>query len=104
MFMKIKPVFNYFLALLLFAVFSSIFAVRVGAQTERTFSGTITTLQFELVPNVSIEIETSGGVISVTSDAEGAFFTSSAARIAFRQIFRQKHRAANANFRRDRQS
>jgi outer membrane receptor protein involved in Fe transport len=45
----------------------------VYAQNTRTFSGTILTQQFELVPNVSIEIETSSGKLTATSDAEGAF-------------------------------
>ena len=47
--------------------------VSVFAQNTRTFSGTIITQQFELVPNVTVEIQTSDGVLSATSDAEGAF-------------------------------
>nr|MDQ3374693.1 hypothetical protein [Acidobacteriota bacterium] len=46
------------------------------AQTQketRTLSGTVLTQQFELVPNVSIEVETSGGKLNAVSDAEGAF-------------------------------
>jgi outer membrane receptor protein involved in Fe transport len=45
----------------------------VDAQNTRTFSGTILTQQFELVPNVSVEIETSSGKLTAMSDAEGAF-------------------------------
>ena len=56
-------------------VFASgiIFSADVAAQNTRTFSGTVVTQQFELIPNVSIEIETSGGKITATTDAEGAF-------------------------------
>lgn len=43
------------------------------AQNTRTFSGTILTQQFELVPNVTVEIETSKGKQTVVSDAEGNF-------------------------------
>lgn len=50
-----------------------IFAVGALAQNTRTFSGTVVTQQFELIPNVSIEIETSSGKITTTTDAEGAF-------------------------------
>ena len=45
----------------------------ISAQQTRTLSGTIVTQQFELVPNVSIEAETSSGKITATSDGEGAF-------------------------------
>ncbi|MEO6590222.1 MAG: TonB-dependent receptor [Pyrinomonadaceae bacterium] len=40
---------------------------------NRTFSGTVVTPQFELIPNVSIEIQTSNGKINATTDAVGAF-------------------------------
>ena len=49
------------------------FAVNILAQNTRTFSGTVLTQQFELIPNVSIEIETSSGKINATTDADGAF-------------------------------
>lgn len=49
------------------------FAVNVLAQNTRTFSGTVVTQQFELIPNVSIEIETSSGKINATTDADGEF-------------------------------
>ncbi|MDQ3061297.1 MAG: TonB-dependent receptor [Acidobacteriota bacterium] len=52
---------------------SLLFAESVFAQNTRTFSGTVITGQFELIPNVSIEIETSSGKINTTTDAEGAF-------------------------------
>ena len=54
-------------------VLGVIFTFDVQAQNTRTFSGTVTTQQFELIPGVSIEIETSDGKIAVTTDAEGAF-------------------------------
>ncbi len=63
--MSIKIVSAVFVCLL--------FIVNLFAQNTRTFSGTIVTQQFELIPNVSIEIETSGGKITTTTDAEGAF-------------------------------
>ena len=44
-----------------------------GQSSTRTFSGVIVTQQFELVPNVNIEIETSGEKIAAKSDKEGAF-------------------------------
>ncbi|MBA3784301.1 MAG: TonB-dependent receptor plug domain-containing protein, partial [Acidobacteria bacterium] len=52
---------------------SLLFAVNVLAQNTRTFSGTVVTQQFELIPNVSIEIETSSGKINATTDADGEF-------------------------------
>jgi hypothetical protein len=56
------------------AVFLSLlFALSIRAQNTRTFSGTVITQQFELIPDVSIEIETSGEKITATTDAEGAF-------------------------------
>ena len=55
------------------ALLSLIFASNVLAQNTRTFSCTVTTQQFELIPNVSIEIETSSGKINAKTDAEGAF-------------------------------
>ncbi len=50
---------------------SAIFAQNTN--NTRTFSGTVTTQQFELIPDVSIEIETFDGKIAATTDAEGAF-------------------------------
>ncbi len=50
-----------------------LFVINSFAQNTRTFSGTIVTPQFELIPNVSIEIETSGGKITAKTDATGEF-------------------------------
>ena len=47
--------------------------VQLYAQNTRTISGTIMTRQFELVPNVTIDVETSGGRLSTVSDGSGAF-------------------------------
>ena len=50
------------------------FTVVVAAQNlNRTLSGTVVTQQFELVPNVSIEIETSSGKLTTVTNGEGAF-------------------------------
>lgn len=55
-------------------IFSAIFFLQnASAQTRRTFSGTIQTQQFELVPNVTVEVETSAGKVSAVSDEEGKF-------------------------------
>ena len=57
-------------------LFITLFCINIHAQNiaaSRTFSGTIITQQFELVPNVTIEINTSDGKLTVISDAEGAF-------------------------------
>jgi len=56
-----------FLALLL------LFAAGVSAQNLRTLSGVVVTAQFELVPNVTIEVETPNGLLTAVTDAEGAF-------------------------------
>jgi outer membrane receptor protein involved in Fe transport len=50
-----------------------LFCLAVFAQSERTFSGAVLTQQFELVPNVSIEIRTSDGKLQTATDAEGKF-------------------------------
>ena len=60
----------YFVLAITFVV---IFAANISAQNTRTFSGTVVTQQFELIPNVDIEIETSNGKITTKTDAEGAF-------------------------------
>jgi outer membrane receptor protein involved in Fe transport len=61
----------------LFAAFSVLlFNFVIAAQSTRTFSGTILTQQFELVPNVNIEVQTSNGKINVQTDAEGRFSVS----------------------------
>ncbi|MEZ5307250.1 MAG: TonB-dependent receptor [Pyrinomonadaceae bacterium] len=43
------------------------------AQAKREYSGVVWTSSFELVPNVTIEAETSEGKFSTTSDSEGRF-------------------------------
>ena len=52
---------------------SLLLAVNAFAQNTRMFSGTVITQQFELIPNVAIEIETSSGKINTKTDAEGGF-------------------------------
>jgi len=64
---NLRVLFQTFVVLLLVS------ALNIFAQNTRTFSGTVTTQQFELVPNVNIEIETSSGKITATTDPEGAF-------------------------------
>lgn len=50
-----------------------LFNVNIFGQNMRRFSGTILTPQFELVPNVLIEIEASAGKLAAVSDREGNF-------------------------------
>ena len=57
--------------LILLVCFSNLFAQT--AKDTRTFSGVVVTQQFELVPNVTIEIQTSDGKLTTNSDAEGNF-------------------------------
>ncbi len=64
---------QFFFKLLLLAAFVTLLNAAVFAQNTRTFSGTVITQQFELIPNVSIEIETSEAKITATTDEEGAF-------------------------------
>ncbi len=54
-------------------VFIALFSSSVFSQTSKTFSGIVLTQQFELVPNVDVEIQTSDGKLTAKSDAEGAF-------------------------------
>lgn len=42
-------------------------------QNLRTLSGVVVTQQFELVPNITVEAETTSGKLATTTDAEGAF-------------------------------
>lgn len=44
-----------------------------SGQAAREFRGVIVSSQFELVPNLSFEVVTSQGTISVTTDREGSF-------------------------------
>ena len=57
--------------IVLFLVF--LFDVNSLAQTTRTFSGTVITQQFQLVPDVTVEVQTSDGKLNVQTDAEGRF-------------------------------
>ncbi|MEO6590475.1 MAG: TonB-dependent receptor plug domain-containing protein [Pyrinomonadaceae bacterium] len=60
---------NFFLlSAIIFFSFQVLFA-----QDTRKFSGTIFTQQFELVPNITVEVETSAGKQTVISDTEGNF-------------------------------
>ncbi len=47
------------------------------SQSTRILSGVVVTPQFELVPNVELEIRTTVGALSATTDGEGRFSTSS---------------------------
>jgi outer membrane receptor protein involved in Fe transport len=55
------------------ALLNFLFCLAAFAQSEKTFSGTVLTQQFELVPNVSIEIRASDGKLETRTDAEGKF-------------------------------
>ncbi|MDQ3320927.1 MAG: TonB-dependent receptor [Acidobacteriota bacterium] len=58
----------------LFFLIGVLFNSVVFAQTaDREFSGTVVTPQFELVPNVSIEVETGDGKLQTATDEEGKF-------------------------------
>ncbi len=50
-----------------------IFVTGICAQNSRVLSGVVVTPQFELVPNVSIEIVTSNGKINTVTNADGSF-------------------------------
>jgi outer membrane receptor protein involved in Fe transport len=52
---------------------SLVFVLNSSAQTNRTFSGTILTQMFEVVPNVTIEVQTFDGKLTTVSDGEGRF-------------------------------
>lgn len=58
----------------LFFLIGVLFNSVITAQTaDRIFSGTVVTRQFELVPNVLIEVQTGDGKLQTTTDAEGGF-------------------------------
>ena len=61
------------LSVIIFFALLILLNFNIFAQNARTFSGTVLTQQFELVPNVTIEIETSNGKLTAVSDAEGKF-------------------------------
>ncbi len=69
--MKTKFAFRNFGFVTLFLLF--LFGSDLFAQTTRTFSGTVLTQQFEFVPNVMIEVQTSNGKLNVQTDGEGRF-------------------------------
>ncbi len=48
-------------------------ALIVNAQGKRSLSGVVVSTQFELVPNLTFDVETASGSISVTTDTEGSF-------------------------------
>ncbi|MGC2234678.1 MAG: TonB-dependent receptor [Pyrinomonadaceae bacterium] len=58
--------------LLLFCLFLSLL-VTVSGQNTRTLSGTILTQMFEVVPNVTVEVQTFDGKLTTVSDGEGRF-------------------------------
>jgi outer membrane receptor protein involved in Fe transport len=64
---------EYFYKILFISALVFSFNAIAAAQNTQTFSGTVTTQQFELIPNVSIEVQTSDGKITATTDAEGGF-------------------------------
>ena len=67
-FMKIKFLVQ---TLILLVFFSNLFAQT--AKDTRTFSGVVVTQQFELVPKVKVEVQTSDGSLVTVTNAEGAF-------------------------------
>ena len=69
--MKVKPAFRNSGFIVLFCTL--LFNINALAQNTRTLSGTVVTQQFEFVPNVTIEIQTSDGKLNVQTDAEGRF-------------------------------
>ena len=69
--MKVKFAFRSSGFIVLFLTL--LFNINALAQKTRTFSGTIVTPQFEVVPNVTIEVQTSDGKLNVQTDAEGRF-------------------------------
>jgi outer membrane receptor protein involved in Fe transport len=53
-------------------IFLSFFGLTFG-QNDQKVSGTVVTSRFELVPNVTVEAETSSGKFTTVSDGEGRF-------------------------------
>jgi hypothetical protein len=51
----------------------SFFSIFAQTNQTRTLSGTILTQQFEVVPNVSVEVKTDAGKLTATSNVEGNF-------------------------------
>jgi len=67
---KITALFNIFV--LVGVLFNSA-AFSQNSNANRTFSGVVVNQQFELVPNVSVEVQTSDGKLTTVTDAEGNF-------------------------------
>jgi outer membrane receptor protein involved in Fe transport len=65
------PFMQKFASILIFILL--IFAASSSAQNTRTFSGTILTQLFEVVPNVTVEVQTFDGKLTTVSDGEGKF-------------------------------
>lgn len=57
----------------LILLFTSLLFAQEGVKTTRTLSGTIVTPQFELVPNVTIEVQAPHDRFTTVSDGEGNF-------------------------------
>jgi len=69
--MKRNSAFQNLVFFVLFVMF--LFSFNAFAQNPRTFSGTVLTQMFEVVPNVTLEIQTSDKKLTVTTDGEGRF-------------------------------
>ncbi len=70
--MKYRFVHPTFFAFLAF-VSLLFFAQRINAQTERVLSGVVVNQQFELVPGLTVEVDTRTGKMTAVTDGEGAF-------------------------------
>lgn len=64
---------NTSLSLKILLVLCVLFQFSAFGQNTRTLSGTIVTAQFELVPNVTVEVQTASGNLTAVSDGEGKF-------------------------------
>ena len=74
--MRTKVISRFIISLKLFILTILIFNFSVSAQIAnetKKFSGSIVTQQFEFVPNVTVEAQTSEGKLQTISDAEGNF-------------------------------
>ena len=69
--MKKSSALRSFGLIALFLIF--LFNFTALAQNSRTFSGTVLTQMFEVVPNVTLEIQTSDKKLTVITDGEGRF-------------------------------
>ena len=71
--MKITKIASFFQLLILSGTLLNSFAAAQTVTGNRIFSGTVVTQQFELIPNVTVEVQTIDGKITTTTDANGAF-------------------------------